>query len=116
MGAAFAQFGSDLDAATQQQLLRGGILTVLLKQPQFVPMKTEEIIMSLFAGVNGYLDKIAEKEILSFEKQWLEFVRTNRSELLEEIATKKQISDELKANMHSAVQDFMNTTEFELRA
>jgi len=114
--AAFAQFGSDLDAATQQQLLRGGILTVLLKQPQFVPMKTEEIIMSLFAGVNGYLDKIAEKEILNFEKQWLDYVRTNRAEILDEIATKKSISDDLKANMHSAVQDFMNTTEFELRA
>merc|ERR1711907_407041 len=65
--AAFAQFGSDLDAATQQQLLRGGILTELLKQKQFVPMRTEDIIISLFAGVNGYLDKFAQKEIPRFE-------------------------------------------------
>jgi len=114
--AAFAQFGSDLDAATQHQLLRGGILTTLLKQAQFVPMKTEEIVTILFAGVNGYLDKIAEKEILNFEKGWVEFVRANKAEILEEIRTKKQISDELKEKMHSAVQEFSSTQDFALRA
>jgi len=113
--AAFAQFGSDLDAATQQQLLRGGILTTLLKQPQFVPMKTEEIITTLFAGVNGYLDKIAEKEIPVFEKGWLEFVRASKSELLEEIRVKKAFSDELTEKMHTAVAEFMSTQEFEKR-
>jgi len=112
---AFAKFGSDLDAATQQQLLRGGILTVLLKQPQFVPMKTEEIIMSLFAGVNGYLDKIAEKEILRFEKVWLDHLRSNRPDILTEIATKKTFSDELKETCHSVIQDFINANEFEGR-
>merc|ERR1712036_208270 len=61
-GAAFAQFGSDLDAATQQQLLRGGILTELLKQKQFVPMKTNMIIGSLWAGTRGFLDKVSQKE------------------------------------------------------
>merc|ERR1712164_72619 len=65
--AAFAQFGSDLDAATQQQLLRGGILTELLKQKQFVPMPTEEEVVSIFAGVRGYLDKIKTSEIGRFE-------------------------------------------------
>merc|ERR1719159_1991834 len=67
--AAFAQFGSDLDASTQQQLLRGGILTELLKQKQFVPMKTSEIIVSLWAGVRGYLDKIDASQVTKFEEQ-----------------------------------------------
>ena len=62
--AAFAQFGSDLDAATQQQLLHGGVLTESLKQKQFVPMTTPEIIVCVWSGTRGFLDKIAPKEIL----------------------------------------------------
>merc|ERR1739846_259903 len=77
--AAFAQFGSDLDAATQHQLLRGGILTELLKQKQFVPMTTAEIIASLWCGTRGYLDKVATKEILRFEALWLEHVKSTRA-------------------------------------
>merc|ERR1712058_51509 len=92
--AAFAQFGSDLDASTQQQLLRGGILTELLKQKQFVPMKTSEIIVSLWAGTRGFLDKINTKEILRFEELWLAHVKTTKSWILDEISTKKSISDE----------------------
>merc|ERR1711907_290356 len=80
--AAFAQFDSDLDASTQQQLLRGGILTELLKQKQFVPMKTQEIICSLWAGTNGFLDKIAPKEILRFEALWLEHLNSTRADTL----------------------------------
>merc|ERR1712060_52594 len=76
--AAFAQFGSDLDASTQQQLLRGGILTELLKQKQFVPMMTSEIIVSLWAGTNGFLDKVSTKEILRFEALWLDHIRSTR--------------------------------------
>jgi F-type H+-transporting ATPase subunit alpha len=78
-------------------------------------MKTEEIVTILFAGVNGYLDKIAEKEILNFEKGWVEFVRGNKGEILEEIRTKKAISDDLKERMHSAVQEFVGTQDFALR-
>merc|ERR1711869_57961 len=92
--AAFAQFGSDLDASTQQQSLRGGILTELLKQKQFVPMKTSEIVASLWAGTNGYLDKIATKEILRFEALWLDHLRSPRASTLTDISTKKQITDE----------------------
>merc|ERR1712080_573998 len=91
--AAFAQFGSDLDAATQHQLLRGGILTELLKQKQFVPMTTAEIIISLWAGTRGYLDKVATKEILRFEHLWLSHIKTTKADILEEISTKKQITD-----------------------
>merc|ERR1719183_2993096 len=92
--AAFAQFGSDLDASTQQQLLRGGILTELLKQKQFVPMTTPEIVVSLWAGTNGYLDKIATKEILRFESLWLDHIRSTLANVLTEISTKKQMTDD----------------------
>ncbi|CAK9102649.1 ATP synthase subunit alpha [Durusdinium trenchii] len=80
--AAFAQFGSDLDAATQHQLLRGGILTELLKQKQFVPMTTAEIIVSLWAGTRGYLDKVATKEILRFEALWLKHFKDTKADVL----------------------------------
>merc|ERR1712167_355254 len=83
--AAFAQFGSDLDAATQHQLLRGGILTELLKQKQFVPMTTPEIIVSIWSGTRGYLDKVAQKEILRFEALWLEHIRASHASVLAEI-------------------------------
>merc|ERR1711908_33882 len=92
--AAFAQFGFDLDAATQHQLLRGGILTELLKQKQFVPMTTAEIIVSLWAGTRGYLDKVATKEILRFEQLWLAHVKSTRAEILAEITEKKAISSD----------------------
>merc|ERR1712094_156501 len=84
--AAFAQFGSDLDAATQHQLLRGGILTELLKQKQFVPMKTPEIVVSIWSGTRGFLDKVAQKEILRFESLWLDFIRGSKPEILTGIA------------------------------
>merc|ERR1712013_672750 len=97
--AAFAQFGSDLDAATQHQLLRGGILTELLKQKQFVPMTNTEIITSLWSGTRGYLDKIAEKEILRFEALWLDHMRSTRGDILERIRTEKAINDEIEAGI-----------------
>merc|ERR1711862_135132 len=114
--AAFAQFGSDLDASTQHQLLRGGILTELLKQKQFVPMKTSEIIVSLWSGTRGYLDKVATKEILRFESLWLEHVQSTRGGLLEEIMTKKQITDDIESSIKSAMDEFLTLNEFEGRA
>jgi len=114
--AAFAQFGSDLDAATQHQLLRGGILTELLKQKQFVPMTTPEIIVSVWSGTRGFLDKIAAKEILRFEALWLEHIRTNGQAVLEEIRVSKQISPELEATMRSQMDSFMGANEFDARS
>merc|ERR1712183_699997 len=114
--AAFAQFGSDLDASTQHQLLRGGILTELLKQKQFVPMKTSEIIVSLWSGTRGYLDKVATKEILRFEALWLDHVKSTRGGLLEEIMTKKQITDDIESSIKSAMDEFLGLHEFEARA
>merc|ERR1712182_148613 len=114
--AAFAQFGSDLDAATQHQLLRGGILTELLKQKQFVPMKTSEIIVSLWAGTNGYLDKVATKEILRFEALWLDHIRSTKATVLEEISTKKEMTDSIKSSLKSGMDEFLGMNEFEARA
>merc|ERR1711869_17406 len=113
--AAFAQFGSDLDAATQHQLLRGGILTELLKQKQFVPMKTQEIIVSIWSGTRGFLDKIAQKEILRFESLWLEFIRTNKADILTGIATTKQVTAEGEAALRAAMEEFTGINEFEAR-
>jgi len=113
--AAFAQFGSDLDAATQHQLLRGGILTELLKQKQFVPMKTPEIVVSIWSGTRGFLDKISQKEILRFEALWLEFIRSSKPEILTEIQTTKQVTPEGEANLRAAMEEFVNLNEFEAR-
>merc|ERR1719324_1084216 len=97
--AAFAQFGSDLDAATQHQLLRGGILVELLKQKQFSPMKTAEIIVSLWTGTRGYLDKVTQKEILRFEALWLDFMKTSKASILKDIMDKKSISADDETNL-----------------
>merc|ERR1712124_70599 len=113
--AAFAQFGSDLDAATQHQLLRGGILTELLKQKQFVPMKTPEIVVSVWSGTRGFLDKVAQKEILRFEALWLDFIRTSKPEILTGIAETKQVTAEGEAALRAAMEEFVNLNEFEAR-
>merc|ERR1719218_395461 len=105
--AAFAQFGSDLDASTQQQLLRGGILTELLKQKQFVPMKTAEIIVSLWAGTNGFLDKVATKEILRFEALWLDHIRSTRQSTLDEISKVKTMTDDITNSLKAAMDEFV---------
>merc|ERR1711935_157538 len=111
--AAFAQFGSDLDASTQHQLLRGGILTELLKQKQFVPMMTQEIIVSLWAGTRGYLDKVATKEILRFEALWLDHMRSTRGDILTKIMVEKEITKEIESSIKSAMDVFLGLHEFE---
>merc|ERR1719392_444994 len=114
--AAFAQFGSDLDASTQHQLLRGGILTELLKQKQFVPMTTAEIIVSLWAGTRGFLDKVAQKEILRFEALWLEHIKSTRASVLSEILEKKTLTPEIESGIKGAMEEFLGLNEFEGRA
>eukprot|EP00448_Togula_jolla_P025976 CAMPEP_0170650674 /NCGR_PEP_ID=MMETSP0224-20130122/45943_1 /TAXON_ID=285029 /ORGANISM="Togula jolla, Strain CCCM 725" /LENGTH=528 /DNA_ID=CAMNT_0010982381 /DNA_START=181 /DNA_END=1766 /DNA_ORIENTATION=+ len=113
--AAFAQFGSDLDSSTQHQLLRGGILTELLKQKQLEPMTTSQVVVSLWCGTRGYLDKIATKEILRFERLWLEYLDTRCSQLLSAITEEKVLTDEIEAGLKAAVADFMSHNEFDPR-
>jgi F-type H+-transporting ATPase subunit alpha len=104
--AAFAQFGSDLDASTQRLLNRGARLTELLKQPQFSPLKTEEQVAVLFAGVNGYLDDLTVGQVGSFEQGLLASLRSDHADLLNDIATKKALDDSLTERLKSAIDAF----------
>ncbi|CEM00848.1 unnamed protein product [Vitrella brassicaformis CCMP3155] len=110
--AAFAQFGSDLDAATQQLLTRGGVLTELLKQKQYVPMKTAMQVVVIFAGVRGFLDKLELKEIGRFEQLYVPFIVENHSDILQAIEKERVISEETEQKLRSAIEKFMNMYEF----
>ncbi|MBU0583386.1 MAG: F0F1 ATP synthase subunit alpha [Alphaproteobacteria bacterium] len=104
--AAFAQFGSDLDAATQRLLNRGARLTELLKQPQFSPLKTEEQVAVIFAGVNGYLDKLALNQISKFEQGLLAHMRSDGKDVLEAIRKEKALSDDLRDKLKAHIDAF----------
>jgi F-type H+-transporting ATPase subunit alpha len=104
--AAFAQFGSDLDAATQRLLNRGARLTELLKQPQFSPLKTEEQVVVIFAGVNGYLDKLAVDQVGKFEEGLLAYIRGEGKDILDTIRKEKALSDELREKLKKAIDNY----------
>ncbi|MGB8816416.1 MAG: F0F1 ATP synthase subunit alpha, partial [Rhizobiaceae bacterium] len=104
--AAFAQFGSDLDAATQRMLNRGARLTELLKQAQFSPLKVEEQVAVIYAGVNGYLDKIAVNQVGKFEQGLLAYMRSDGKPILDTIRTEKQLSDDTRGKLKDAVDTF----------
>jgi F-type H+-transporting ATPase subunit alpha len=104
--AAFAQFGSDLDASTQRLLNRGARLTELLKQPQFNPMPVEEQVVSIFAGVNGYLDTVPTAAVTRFEASLLSHVRSDHPEVLAKIRDTKALDDETTGQLKSIIGDF----------
>ena len=104
--AAFAQFGSDLDAATQRLLNRGARLTELLKQDQFAPMAVEEQVVSIFSGVRGYLDGIDVGDVTRFESEFLGNMRANHGALLGEIRTSQQMSDESDKALTAILDEF----------
>jgi F-type H+-transporting ATPase subunit alpha len=104
--AAFAQFGSDLDAATQRLLARGARLTELLKQPQFSPMPIEEQVISLFAGMRGYLDKIAVADIGRFEAELLRLMRGKHADVLNEIRSAKTITPDSESKLKTILETF----------
>lgn len=104
--ASFAQFGSDLDAATQRLLNRGARLTELLKQPQFSPLKTEEQVAVIFAGVNGYLDALAVNQVGKFEQGLLATLRTNYKDILDGIRDQQKLTDELKNKLVNALETY----------
>ncbi|EGT52842.1 hypothetical protein CAEBREN_32252 [Caenorhabditis brenneri] len=107
--AAFAQFGSDLDAATQQLLNRGVRLTELLKQGQYVPMGIEEQVGVIYAGVKGYLDKVDPSAITKFEKEFLAHLRSSQQALLKVIREEGQISPQTDAQLKDVVTNFLAT-------
>ncbi|UVI38075.1 F0F1 ATP synthase subunit alpha [Qipengyuania spongiae] len=104
--AAFAQFGSDLDAATQKLLNRGARLTELLKQKQFSPMPFEEQTVSIFAGTNGYLDSIPTNRVTEYESAMLSHMRSEHGALLEEIRTTGKFEDDVKNKVVAALDTF----------
>ncbi|ADD67661.1 ATP synthase F1, alpha subunit [Denitrovibrio acetiphilus DSM 12809] len=104
--AAFSQFGSDLDAATQAQLRRGAKLVEILKQGQYKPVKVEEQVVIIFAGVNGLLDSIETSALLKFESEFIAYLKSNKADILSEIVSAGKISDELSAKMKAATEEF----------
>ncbi|MEQ1727074.1 MAG: F0F1 ATP synthase subunit alpha [Vicinamibacterales bacterium] len=104
--AAFAQFGSDLDKSTQAQLTRGARLVEILKQGQYAPLSVERQVAIIFAGVNGYLDAVAVSDLRTFESELYAYLETRAPGVLQGIAAKKQLDDEIKAALTAAVKAF----------
>ena len=103
---AFAQFGSDLDKATQAQLARGQRLTEILKQPQYQPMDVEKQVLVIWAATNGYTDDIAVEDVRRFESSLLNFVENSHPGVLAAIADKKSLTDEIKGDLKQVLEDF----------
>jgi F-type H+-transporting ATPase subunit alpha len=107
--AAFAQFGSDLDQATQRQLNRGKRLTEILKQPQYQPLPVEKQVAIVFAATNGYLDPVPVERVRAYEESLYRFFESHRPEILIAIRDKKILDDDLKAQLKAAIEEFGKT-------
>ncbi len=105
--AAFAQFGSDLDKATQAQLARGRRLVEILKQPQYKPLPVEQQIILIFAAINGYFDGVEVETILGLEGQLYTFFANQHSSVMRDLVEKKTIDDDLKGQLHAAMKEFI---------
>ena len=107
--AAFAQFGSDLDAVTQRLLNRGARLTELLKQPQFSPLKMEEQVCVIYAGVNGYLDKLPLDKVRPYEDGLVSFLRAKNPDILDAIRSSSDLTNDVEAKLKAAVEAYAGT-------
>ena len=107
--AAFSQFATDLDAATQRLLARGSRLTEILKQPQFEPVPVEEQVVAIFAGTRGYLDRIEVSAVGRFESSVLSEIKSTRPELLKAISTTGEISSEVEKELGDFLDGFART-------
>jgi F-type H+-transporting ATPase subunit alpha len=103
---AFAQFGSDLDAATQKQLARGARLVEVLKQPQYRPVPVENQVVIIYAVTNGYLDDVELPHIRQWERDFLEYLEASHPDVLKDIRTKKALDDELTSRLKAAIAAF----------
>ncbi|MDO8571085.1 MAG: F0F1 ATP synthase subunit alpha, partial [bacterium] len=108
--AAFAQFGSDLDEATQKQINRGKRLTELLKQGQYQPFSVEEQVVAIYAGVNGYLDDVPVEKIRVFEKQFVDYLTAKQKDILETIFSTGDLNAETEQKLKNALEDFKKMT------
>ena len=104
--AAFAQFGSDLDAATQRQLNRGKRLTEILKQPQYQPLPVEKQVIIVYAATNGYLDSIAVEKLRRYEDDLYRLLDARHPALLTSLRQEKALSDDIKRNLNATLDDF----------
>lgn len=111
--AAFAQFGSELDKATQAQLARGARMVELLKQDQYKPLSVADQVLSIFAGVNGFLDNVPVKKIREFEKTLLAFIKEKHPGIREEIVTKKKIDDEFGGRLKQIISEFKKSEGYD---
>ncbi|MEW6364088.1 MAG: F0F1 ATP synthase subunit alpha [Acidobacteriota bacterium] len=114
--AAFAQFGSDLDKATQAQLNRGARLTEALKQDQYKPLPVERQVLVIFAGTQGYLDPLSIDQVRRYEQELYSFVESSHPRIYQTILQKRQLDDDLKADMHSVLKDFATKFAEEIAA
>jgi len=105
--AAFAQFASDLDPATQKLLARGERLTELLKQDQYSPMPTEEQVVSIYAGTEGYLDQISVKDVQKFEKSLIQSIKDKKPEIFSKIRTEKSLNEEIEKELKNFLDEFV---------
>jgi len=103
---AFAQFGSDLDAATQKQLARGARLVEVLKQPQYRPVPVEQQVVIIYAVTNGYLDEVDPKDIRQWERDFIAFLEASHADVLTDIRTKKALDDNLTGRLKAAIAAF----------
>ena len=104
--AAFAQFGSDLDASTQQLLNRGAKLTELLKQDQYSPMTVAEQVISVFAGVKGYLDDVDLEKIKGFEKDIIEKIKNDKPEIIEAIQSSGKLDEDTENQLKQVIEEY----------
>jgi F-type H+-transporting ATPase subunit alpha len=107
--AAFAQFGSDLDKATLNQLNRGRRLVEVLKQPQYQPLSVEKQVIIIYAATNGYLDAVPVEQLRAYETELYQFLETRRAQLLTTLADKKQIDDPIKADLSQTLKEFTDS-------
>jgi F-type H+-transporting ATPase subunit alpha len=103
--AAFSQFASDLDAATQQQLARGKRLREILKQPQFSPLLLAEQVAVVYAGVKGLIDEIPVDQVTQFTRELREYLRTNKPDFISKVQSEKQLSDEAESTLKDAINE-----------
>jgi F-type H+-transporting ATPase subunit alpha len=104
--AAFAQFGSDLDAGTQKQLNRGRRLVEILKQPQYRPLPVEKQVTMVYAAINGYLDPVAVEKLRQYEEDLYRFLDTRHAALLTSIRDEKTLSDDIKKQLNAILDEF----------
>jgi F-type H+-transporting ATPase subunit alpha len=104
--AAFAQFGSDLDAATQKQLNRGARLVELLKQGQYQPLSVEQQVVILYAGTNGYVDELAVAALKKYEQELFSFISSKHPDIFADILKKRELDGDLRGKLTSVLGEF----------